>query len=122
MDHAELEQGIKGLVQALDTLRNDLNKKFDTVEIRFSQMHEDLKGLRNVLVDIGRFDEWRAQHEKVTDSILSRLQGLEAHVNQIAIHDEQVFAKASHNQRLLWALVAFIAGALGIAAGYVLHP
>ena len=122
MEHAELEQSIKGLGRALDNLREDLVKKFDTVEVRFSQMHEDLKGLRNVLIDVGKFDEWKSQHEKVTEGILRRLNNLEECVHDLEKHEIQNQVSTNQNSKLIWALIAAAAGSIGIAVGFIFHP
>lgn len=116
-DSEEFEQFESKMVSSLDDLKTDMRSRFETLEERFSQTHQDLKKLTEVLVDVGRFETWRVEHEKVTQGILDRLVQIESRLHQVAIDEIKTRGKAVTNERIVFTVLSVAMGLIGMLLG-----
>ena len=121
MDHAELETAVKKLGTSIGGIRDDLRGKFNTIETRFSQIHDDLKELREVLVNVAQFETWRIQHEKQTESMSRRTEELEKKIHKLELMEIQIHSKATMNDRLIWLIITATAAAGSFIVGKYIH-
>lgn len=116
-DSEEFEQFENKMVSSLDDLKVDMRSRFETLEERFSQTHQDLKKLTEVLVDVGRFETWRVEHEKVTQGILDRLVQIENKLHQVALDEIKTRGKAVTNERIVFTVLSVAMGLIGMLLG-----
>lgn len=117
MDHADLENAVKGLNKSIGGIRDDLRSKFSTIDERFSLIHADLKKLQDLLVNVAQFDTWKTQHEKITDTMQRRIDHLEGRIREEELSQTQVHSRAVMNERLIWFVITAVVGGIGIWIG-----
>lgn len=106
----------------MTSLVEELSRELHGIRRDVHGLRQDVKGLQGAFMQLVKFDEWRTQHEKVTDSILHRLARVETRVSGVEV--DNAGAHAALNVRAdgsEWLIRAALGVAGSVAGGVLVY-